>query len=115
MWSTTRQCLSQSELYKNKGAENEELVNEQTYTFTDRGGREVTLGPEMTPTVARMVAGRGATWASLCDSIRSQMCLDTNGRSAAGCASTGSSISISLALSLCRRCRGDGGFACNHA
>jgi len=50
--------LEPSELYKSKGAENEEMVNEQTYTFTDRGDREVTLRPEMTPTVARMVAGR---------------------------------------------------------
>lgn len=50
--------LEPSELYKSKGAENEEMVNEQTYTFTDRGGREVTLRPEMTPTVARMVAAR---------------------------------------------------------
>ena len=50
--------LEPSELYKAKGAENEEMVNEQTYTFTDRGKREVTLRPEMTPTVARMVAGR---------------------------------------------------------
>lgn len=50
--------LEPSELYKAKGAENEEMVNEQTYTFTDRGDREVTLRPEMTPTVARMVAGR---------------------------------------------------------
>jgi histidyl-tRNA synthetase len=50
--------LESAELYKAKGAENEELVNEQTYTFTDRGGREVTLRPEMTPTVARMVAAR---------------------------------------------------------
>lgn len=50
--------LEPSELYKSKGAENEEMVNEQTYTFTDRGEREVTLRPEMTPTVARMVAGR---------------------------------------------------------
>ncbi|NCN12083.1 histidine--tRNA ligase [Candidatus Kaiserbacteria bacterium] len=49
--------LESSELYKAKGAENEELVNEQTYTFIDRGDREVTLRPEMTPTVARMVAG----------------------------------------------------------
>lgn len=45
-------------LYKSKGAENEEIVNEQTYTFTDRGEREVTLRPEMTPTVARMVAAK---------------------------------------------------------
>lgn len=50
--------LEPSELYKAKGAENEEMVNEETYTFTDRGGREVTLRPEMTPTVARMVAAK---------------------------------------------------------
>ncbi len=50
--------LEPSDLYKAKGAENEEMVNEQTYTFTDRGEREVTLRPEMTPTVARMIAGK---------------------------------------------------------
>lgn len=50
--------LEPSDLYKAKGAENEEMVNDQTYTFLDRGEREVTLRPEMTPTVARMVAGR---------------------------------------------------------
>lgn len=50
--------LEPSELYKAKGVENEEMVREQTYTFTDRGGREVTLRPEMTPTAARMVAAR---------------------------------------------------------
>jgi histidyl-tRNA synthetase len=35
-----------------------EIVNDQTYTFEDRGGRKVTLRPEMTPTVSRMVAGQ---------------------------------------------------------
>lgn len=50
--------LEPAELYRSKGAENEEIANEQTYTFTDRGEREVTLRPEMTPTVARMVAAR---------------------------------------------------------
>src|SRR6185437_1372493 len=50
--------LEPAELYRAKGAENTELANEQTYTFVDRGGREVTLRPEMTPTVARMVAGK---------------------------------------------------------
>lgn len=50
--------LEPAELYKSKGAENEEMVNEQTYTFIDRGDREVTLRPEMTPTVARMIAGK---------------------------------------------------------
>lgn len=48
--------LEPTSLYKAKSGE--ELVGEQTYTFTDRGGREVTLRPEMTPTVARMVAKR---------------------------------------------------------
>ncbi len=48
--------LEPSELYKSKGSD--EIVNEQTYSFTDRGGREVTLRPEMTPTLARMVAAR---------------------------------------------------------
>jgi histidyl-tRNA synthetase len=36
----------------------EEIVNEQTYTFTDRGDRQVVIRPEMTPTVSRMVAAR---------------------------------------------------------
>ncbi|MES2215907.1 MAG: histidine--tRNA ligase [Patescibacteria group bacterium] len=48
--------LEPAELYRAKSGE--EIVNEQTYTFTDRGDREVTLRPEMTPTVARMVAAR---------------------------------------------------------
>ncbi len=50
--------LEPAELYKSKGAENEEIVREQAYSFVDRGGREVTLRPEMTPTVARMVAAK---------------------------------------------------------
>ncbi|OHA89342.1 MAG: histidine--tRNA ligase [Candidatus Zambryskibacteria bacterium RIFCSPHIGHO2_01_FULL_43_25] len=48
--------LEPTELYAAKSGE--EIVNEQTYTFTDRGGRSVTLRPEMTPTAARMVAAR---------------------------------------------------------
>ncbi|HEY4504142.1 MAG TPA: histidine--tRNA ligase [Candidatus Paceibacterota bacterium] len=48
--------LEPAELYKAKTGE--EIVNKQTYTFIDRGEREVTLRPEMTPTVARMVAGK---------------------------------------------------------
>lgn len=48
--------LEPAEIYKAKSGE--EIVSEQTYSFIDRGNREVTLRPEMTPTVARMVAGR---------------------------------------------------------
>jgi len=46
--------LEETELYKSKSGE--EIVNEQTYSLIDRGGRNVTIRPEMTPTVARMVA-----------------------------------------------------------
>lgn len=48
--------LERAELYEAKTSE--EIVNEQTYTFTDRGDRRVTLRPEMTPTLARLVAQR---------------------------------------------------------
>ncbi|MBI2087050.1 MAG: ATP phosphoribosyltransferase regulatory subunit [Candidatus Zambryskibacteria bacterium] len=48
--------LEPTEIYTEKSGE--EIVNEQTFTFTDRGGRSVTLRPEMTPTLARMVAAR---------------------------------------------------------
>lgn len=46
--------LEPSELYEAKTGE--EIVTNETYTFTDRGERPVTLRPEMTPSVARMVA-----------------------------------------------------------
>jgi len=38
-------------------ARGDEIVG-QLYNFVDKGGREVALRPEMTPTVARMVAAR---------------------------------------------------------
>ncbi len=46
--------LEETDLYRAKSGQ--EIVSEQTYSFTDRGGRDVTIRPEMTPTVARMVA-----------------------------------------------------------
>lgn len=46
--------LEEVELYKAKSGE--ELINDQIYSFTDRGERFVAIRPEMTPTVARMVA-----------------------------------------------------------
>lgn len=48
--------LEYADLYKAKSGD--EIVNNQTYTFIDRGEREVSLRPEMTPTVARMVAAK---------------------------------------------------------
>ena len=48
--------LEPTDLYRAKSGS--EMVDEQTYTFEDRGGRDVTLRPEMTPTLARMVSGK---------------------------------------------------------
>jgi histidyl-tRNA synthetase len=47
--------LEPLDLYTKKSGD--EIVS-QLYAFTDKGGREVALRPEMTPTVARMVAAR---------------------------------------------------------
>ena len=47
--------LESLELYTSKSGD--EIVG-QLYTFTDKGDREVALRPEMTPTLARMVAAR---------------------------------------------------------
>lgn len=52
----TAPLLEPIELYKAKSSD--EIVSEQTYYFTDRGGREVVIRPEMTPTVSRMVAAK---------------------------------------------------------
>ncbi len=46
--------LEEVELYKAKSGE--ELINDQIYSFIDRGDRFVAIRPEMTPTLARMVA-----------------------------------------------------------
>src|SRR3990170_3809150 len=47
--------LESLELYTKKSGD--EIVG-QLYKFTDKGGREVALRPEMTPTLARMVAAK---------------------------------------------------------
>jgi len=47
--------LEPLELYTKKSGD--EIVG-QLYSFTDKGDREVALRPEMTPTLARMVAGK---------------------------------------------------------
>jgi histidyl-tRNA synthetase len=46
--------LERAELYDAKSGN--ELAQEQSYRFTDRGDREVMLRPEMTPTTARLLA-----------------------------------------------------------
>lgn len=48
--------LERFELYAAKSGA--ELVEKQSYVFEDRGGERITLRPELTPTLARMVATR---------------------------------------------------------
>ena len=48
--------LEPFELYAAKTGE--EIVNQQLYWMMDRGERKIAVRPEMTPTLARMVAGR---------------------------------------------------------
>ena len=48
--------IEKIDLYAAKSGE--ELVKEQAFVFADRGGDLVTLRPELTPSLARMVAGK---------------------------------------------------------
>ncbi len=48
--------LESLDLYAAKSGE--ELVKEQSYVFADRGGSQIALRPELTPSLARMVAQR---------------------------------------------------------
>lgn len=49
--------LERFELYATKSGD--ELVNEQSFVFEDRGGEMVVLRPELTLSLARMIASRG--------------------------------------------------------
>jgi len=48
-------ALERTRMYAEKSGEG---IVEELYAFTDQGGREVALTPELTPTVARMVVAR---------------------------------------------------------
>jgi histidyl-tRNA synthetase len=48
--------VEHQELYLGKSSE--EIVNQQTFTLKDRDNRDLVLRPELTPTLARMVASR---------------------------------------------------------
>lgn len=47
--------LESAAIYEAKSGE--EIANQQLYRLTDKGGRELALRPEMTPSVARIIAG----------------------------------------------------------
>ncbi|HPS32188.1 MAG TPA: histidine--tRNA ligase [Anaerolineaceae bacterium] len=49
-------CLETIDLYAAKSGE--ELVKEQAFVFPDRSGENIALRPELTPTLARMIASK---------------------------------------------------------
>jgi len=49
-------ALERTQMYVDKSGEG---IVDELYAFEDKGGREVTLTPELTPTVARMVVDKG--------------------------------------------------------
>jgi histidyl-tRNA synthetase len=51
-------ALEPLELYKAKSGEE---IEQQLFSFADKGGREVALRPEMTPTVCRMVGAKAGS------------------------------------------------------
>ncbi|QDX40491.1 histidine--tRNA ligase [Salarchaeum sp. JOR-1] len=48
-------ALERTQMYVDKSGEE---IEEELYSFTDRGGRDVAMTPELTPTVARMVVAK---------------------------------------------------------
>lgn len=48
--------IEEAQLYRVKSGE--ELANKQLFNFLDKGGREIALRPEMTPSLARIIAAK---------------------------------------------------------
>jgi len=53
-------ALERTRMYVDKSGEE---ITEELYAFEDKGGRSVSLTPELTPTVARMVVAKGGEFA----------------------------------------------------
>ncbi|PTY05958.1 histidine--tRNA ligase [Opitutaceae bacterium EW11] len=75
--------LEPLELYKTKSGDE---IEAQLFSFTDKGGREVALRPEMTPTVCRLVGDKAATlkrpikWFSIAEFYRYERMQKGRGR-----------------------------------
>jgi len=65
--------LESFELYAAKSGD--ELVNEQSFVFTDRGDRRVVIRPELTPSLARMVARQFGQLAFSSPAVITMMCM----------------------------------------
>ena len=84
--------LEPLELFTTKSGE--EIIG-QLYNFRDKGQREVSLRPEMTPTLARMVARRAQLQEAASSGSPCRSSFATSANKRAGCASTTSSMPTS--------------------
>ena len=75
--------LEPLDLYKTKSGDE---IENQLFSFTDKGGREVALRPEMTPTVCRLIGDKAATlkrpikWFSIAEFYRYERMQKGRGR-----------------------------------
>ncbi len=75
--------LESLDLYKTKSGDE---IEQQLFSFTDKGGREVALRPEMTPTVCRLVGEKAPTlkrpikWFSIAEFYRYERMQKGRGR-----------------------------------
>jgi len=75
--------LEPLDLYKTKSGDE---IEAQLFSFTDKGGREVALRPEMTPTICRLVGDKAATlkrpikWFSIAEFYRYERMQKGRGR-----------------------------------
>ena len=53
--SCARPIIEPTELFEKGTGETTDIVTKEMYTFTDKGGRSITLRPEYTPSVARAI------------------------------------------------------------
>src|SRR5438046_5428176 len=85
--------LEATELYKKKSGG--EIV-EQLFNFTDKGDREVALRPELTPTLARVIAAHEREFKKPLNGFPSANFFVMKSNNAAVYANTSNSIAISL-------------------
>ena len=86
--------LEELDLYKKKSGD--EIVR-QLYEFVDKGERAVALRPEMTPTLARIVAAEHRQFRKPLSGSRFRRCFVTSVRNGDDCASISNSTATSSA------------------
>jgi histidyl-tRNA synthetase len=94
--------LEPTDLYRKKSGDE---IKSQLFRFIDQGERDVCLRPEMTPTLARLVAARERDFKKPIKWLASLLFSDLRSRRKGGCENSISSTAISSAIILLRPMR----------